>query len=221
MQIPFMKKKSVLSGPDDEWHAKVEDYTRFTPDLALLQQRKGWYMFAYGSEQLGHPFHKLIKNEGTPATAYSVQHYAMWKKSLGHASFAVPLEKAYGDEVQQQSHLWGFEKAPASLQRIKGELHFVTANQLITLDQYVENTVCYERRRLTFTIPHKLLIEEKDGKKVMSAQQTTFVTAWMYVGVQEYWDTQIDGFFKPVRLYQPTDPERPSFYHFSNLEYDD
>lgn len=203
--------------------ASINASMAYTPDMYMLQMYKKWLYFAYSADQDGHP--KSVADLGAEKThiAWTSGQYSMYRKQLGGESFAIALDDPYDQAQRAEKHHWGYENGPASAQSIKGELFLVTPEMLVSLDERVENTVQFNRRRVSVSVPYRFQYRDKDGNLKVSGRQSELRVAWMYIGNPEFWDKQIDnGFlFKPAKLFTPELDELRRYYHFDKLGYDE
>lgn len=205
-----------------KYHLRVLEYS---PDAALLSQYKGWHLFCYSREQIGHPEYKLIDDATHVGTAYSLREFSGWRKKLGPESYAIALDQGpIFDKGQEEYVQLGWKPMMRAYRNhIRGEIHFVTPDTITALDRILQNGVAFERRRCSLVLPYRFLYEGSDGAKHVSSRKTEIIVAWMYVGKQNYWDPLLDnGFlFKPMKLFQPNDPDYPRYYAFDKLSYDE
>lgn len=203
-------------------HLKV---LKYSPDAALLSQYKGWHLFCYSREQIGHPDYQLISDATHIGTAYSLREFSGWRKIVGHGSYAIALDNnaPIFDDTQEEYVRLGWEPMMRAYKnKIKGEIHFVTPDTITALDSLLENGVAFERRRVTLQLPYRFLYEAADGSRHVSFRRTEIIVAWMYIGKNDYWNPLLDnGFlFKPMKLFQPNDPDMSRFYSFDKLSYE-
>lgn len=213
-----------LSVPSMKWVNDTHKALKYTPDVWFLEQFQYHHVFIYGPEQLDHLHHRRIVEDGffTGNIGYTCEPYALWKKRLGKESFAIPLDEEVG---KIDGHEWGNEFAAASKQPIRGEIHTLTMDQIISLDEHYRNTVQFSRRRVLVSVPYRLLYET-GATKLVTEKFTSIIPVNMYVGMQGYWENTFansdNSTFTPVRLYEPPkDSELKKHYHFGTIEYED
>ena len=184
----------------------------YTPDLWNLEQYKFQLVFIYDECMRGHKAYDVIK-EGSVSIApcFTNTNYTLWKKKLGRETYPIPLETPY----------FNVPKA-----RIKGELWAMRPYQIIKLDKYKQNGVLFQRKRVYVALPYRELRYNPElsgfGSKVLSQQYVRLIKVWMYLGVEDIWNDQLDaGFsFEPVGLYKSASPWLNKYYYFGKKEYD-
>lgn len=172
-----------------DWFQRAITRHPFTPDLNRLIHKESWWMFVYDECQLGMPNHKLIADAShTYGEAMTNDKFSMWKRPLGQLSFPIALE----------SHE-RIKEVPQAF--IKGKLVNISTAKLIELDSYKENTIQFERRRVTLNYFYRELCDVKDptvytslsplvqtqGVSQVAIPHLQTVRAWMYVGVPDFW----------------------------------
>lgn len=223
MKLPqFSFPSFSMSVPDPKWVNDMHKALQYTPDVWLLEQFERWNVFICGQEQQHHPHYRRISAESNyQSPAYTTGKFSMWKKRLGNETFPIPLDDVYGDA---RHHEWGDLWGAPSKQIIRGEIHTMTMDQIISLDEHYRNTVQFSRRRVLLHVPYKLLYEA-DGKKHVSEMANEVVSAWMYVGLPGYWEHTISNSearaFSPIRLFDPITPNIAKHYYFGLIEYED
>jgi hypothetical protein len=207
---PFYRKNPIK----DEIE-KADKVALHTPDLWFLLSHTHWLVFLYSHDQRHQHQHKRLNKEAEyKCDAYSCDKYAVWKKNLGSESFCVALDKAYAGYQDT-----GINKKDGTLQSVKGELHLVRPRHIVSLDQLHENTVEFKRRRVTVDVPWRFTYQDRYLNNKVSGLQHTKVVAWMYVGIQDFWDTQINDFsFAPVKVYENL-RDVPPYYSFSRIDW--
>lgn len=209
MNVSF--KSSDL--PSLKW--VLEDMERkhlYTPDKETVLAKSKWYLFLPDDLKFRHRRHDLIQgnSELKVHAAYTEKDFFHWKKDLGDASFTIPLQCT---PKEKQGHLGPM---PA---KVCGELHLVDSHLLLYLDQHRLNGVQFERKRIKLRIPYREQRWLKDrgrAEEVLGRNldaSTAYLTkwqyaeewAWMYCGIRDYWDEQLDaGYqFQPVPVYKP------------------
>ena len=205
---PFSKKEEV---PSDWDLQQAFDLAPFTPDIAVIQQKRSQILFVCDELQKHHPGFELIKEHSASlGGAFTKDQFVMYKRKLGLESYAVALDNPF---FQAQKGI------------IRGELYAVLPMRYIELDTHYQNGVVFERRRVTVKIPHLHIGKRKDGSG-FRIKKTSELRCFMYVGVPDYWNKVMDeedGFFlfDNVRRFTPANPDLTPYYYFSKLEYED
>lgn len=203
--------------------------TRFTPDIALLEQSEFQRVFIYGEMQRGHRSCVLLPEDlaQKDSICYTDSYFILWKKHLGKASHAIATDV---------SELWKKPDWATPIRaRIQGELYATYSSHIPILDIYYQNGVEFERRRVKILRPWRHIVRAKDGFPlngqhlesfkargiVHSMRGCTVLDAWMYTAIPEYWSGQLSRQFVPVQKYtSPNEPWLKDYYSFTLLEYE-
>jgi hypothetical protein len=200
----------------------LERMPAFTPDIARLQQYKVQLLFVYDECMKQHQRHSLIQPAEFQCTAFTEGQFSLWKKKLGKESFPIPLNTSSS-------------MAPHSI--IKGELWAIPPDNLVQLDNHKLNTVQFIRKRVRLIVPYTQQVWARDrdtsariynlatppNSSILQVPRTALIKAWMYVGIDSFWDDQLDAgyLFSPVRNYTPNNFKLTNYYYFSPEEYRD
>lgn len=198
--------------PNKRWFEEIAAQNFYTPDMWYLERFQCQLLFVYNELLPGHIMHHLIENPGDAASTgyygYTRKKYVLWK------------HRAYGTVHQQPLPLAVeplFRASP--LAPIKGFLYLVRPHQYNQIDLYMQNTLYYERERITIDVPYREI--NNFDKRAVSELKFEPVEAWMYLAVQEYWEPLLDHgmHFTPVRpfigksaLPDGTKVDRPYYY---------
>lgn len=182
--------------PHDNWFTYLHDSSKFTPDIAKLEQYSHQLYFACDETQAGHFQHKYIQDGEFKYPAFTQQSFNYWDG--GPVLGAVPM-KATG----YQNALPNFPP----IAKIKGMVYKITVPELIKLDSYKENTVQFQRERIRLIVPHRALkwVHDREAEKDqfdfiaenslgLTKERVAIIRAWMYIGRPEYWDKVINAF---------------------------
>jgi len=97
--------------------------------------------------------------------------------------------------------------------KIRGEIHAIQPYQFRELDNLKDNGVQFVRQRVKLLVPHRPVykIPERysNGKPIplmtdqfsLGEERVTPITAWMYIGVPEYWDELMDAGYNAAHLF--------------------
>lgn len=202
-----------ITYPSSNWVSRVQQQVKNTPDLWLLENYSHWLTFVCDDLKTGHRRHDLLEgSELACDCVFSKPAFSMFNKKLGKASFPVPI---LGRSVM----------APYSV--VKGQLWRVPTDTLKGLDIYRNNTVEFQRTRISVAVPYKEVHWDNNPNEVyVSRTRTQYVRAWMYVGRPQFWDDLIDAgmLFSKVRQgsfgpdYITT---KGRFYEYTYAEYFD
>ena len=200
--------------------ANSRDGRLFTPDLWKLEQHEWQLLFVTDNLMQRHAKHELIQPflyEGRPlSSGFTAEcFWGFWKKKLGKESFPVPLVNP------NMRNTW-YNK----IGRIKGELVAIRPYMFIDLDKYYQNRLEFNRFRTNIIVPFRKRIT-RNNITIVSDEFTQTIRAWMYVGIPEFWDDQLDGgaMFSPVATFEPLPkPDKwPTgrYFYWSLNEYND
>ncbi len=202
--------KDLLSYLDDK-----KDFKLYSPDFWRLEQYEWQLLFIPGEYMSRHPLHNEIKPYlykekplGPGFTAES--HWAFWKRNLGKHSYPIPLINRLKRVITG---------------RIKGEIVAVRPRLLRDLDDHYQNRKEFVRYRSTIVVPYR---KETwfNGGKMISPEFTETIRTWMYVGVNSFWEPQIDAgmLFSPVRNFEGSvEPWKwlaGRYFYYSLIEYE-
>ena len=177
---------------------------RYTPDACLLSQYNYLPVFIYDRLMEGRDDHDLIMDHIQPAgpVGFTRDSFTCWRKNLGKLSFPIALETnrqannpAWADLARETC--W-FKDAPPAL--VKGIVHILARERIYELDKHYRNTVNFQRKKVLIQIPCRPKEKASSGNEYMMR-----LWCWMYLGIQEHWEPQLDGgyFFSPVRIFKP------------------
>jgi hypothetical protein len=182
-----------------EWAHQNES----TPDMWKLEQFIRQAIFVPCDMKKGGVNHHLIEeaiNGPVYEDTYTADEYTFWKKDLGGHSFPIVLPKDYRPDAHT---IVPVESAP-----IKGELYYIRPTQFAKLDTH-RGTGRFFRERVKIRIPYRTVSygPKKVLPEISNHSYFTTITAWMYMGVQQYWDPMIGGIFKSqMDLYEHDQP---------------
>jgi len=218
---PFRKKTPI------EVKATVQTFEpiKYTPDIPFLESVHPWLVFIYDDLQWDHPRHQKLRAAGAsfpnphrpnePVYGYTASEFAMWKHMDGQFTFPVCLDMP----PERFKNTPTFDLVGPSARHVKGQLWYMGWRGIAELDEHYRNGVEFQRRRVSilYDFYHQY---ETDGRFSISMRKTEYVTAWMYVGIQEVWDDVLDGTFVPVKkVQQKFHPDLPPYYWFTKLDY--
>lgn len=188
------------------------DYARMsasrTPDIAKLEEYEFQLLFACDETQIGHNKYDLIKDGCVVCPGFTQSSFNYWDSETPFIP-AVPLKST------STYNITGF---PPNA-KIKGQLHAIRPYQFISLDNYKENGVQFQRERVKLIVPYRavkwlrdpavapldmepITIEQgnpyiADGNVpsiYTTKEMVVIIRAWMYIGIPEYWDKLITNF---------------------------
>lgn len=221
--------------PTIEWAWSADDAGKYTPDVAFIEERSHHLVFLYGNTKTNHPHSSNKIGWTNPAggphgrlfLSFTWDKFELWKKNLKEESFPIALPRG-----AERKNI--FDKQ--GRRTVKGELWMVSSRDILSLDKFHMNGVLFERQRVRIIVPYReMLVWKRDdvlkhflGKdvgdvKLLSNPIVHLVKAWMYVGIMDHWDRQLDGghLFSLVRHFTENKPLVGDYYNFTHLEYND
>lgn len=188
----FGDASNLPSKHEVDW---LNQSVQYTPDNAKLEEYEFQLLFCPDETQRGYPQYPLIEDSVFMTHAFTQKLYNYWQQRDGQL---IPLEARAPAAVKY---------FPPSL-RIKGEVHAIRPHQFRELDTYKLNTVQYRRQRVKLLVPHRKVIlsdyYDTDGKElplclqgkkgITSSEMVHVIRAWMYVGIDEYWDPLLSAY---------------------------
>lgn len=204
-----------------------------SPDLSKLEQYEFQLLFCPDDTQRGYPQYPLIEDSAFVCTGYTQKMFNYWQQRDG--SLPIPMEA--GDNPIRSRFF------PPPL-KVKGELHAIRPYQFRDLDNYKDNLIQFERKRVRLLIPYREVLNlpepsngnTRDGivqplplqlmgkQGVLSPYEKVHtVKAWMYVGRPDYWSDILDaGFnshpFKPVQSHVSRRAWLKEYYSYPKRE---
>jgi hypothetical protein len=137
-----------------------------------------------------------------------------------NTTLIVPLHKRDQNDTTEWSDLARQKNRHDHWAKIKGELWKVPSSRFNFLDQWMHNGRLFKRERVTVEIPLKIQKVYDDGtseiERIVSDQE-----AFMYVGIPEVWEPQLDGgyLFQAVGICERASLSR-KYYAFGAKEED-
>lgn len=202
-------RKLVTRHPAEESPLK-----KFQPDIApdmwKLEQYKRQLLFVVGDET-----ERDLAAEASfvplpvHPTCYTESKYTFWKKDLGDNSYPVPLPENYRPT--------GYVRWPVEPARIKGELWSIRPSQFIMLDSHKQNGIQFRRHRVKIILPVRDVGWKNKNCPIITADYVrATVPAWLYIGINDYWDAQIGGIFAGAQLdvSEQNRKHAPQYYKF-------
>lgn len=193
----------------DTFRHQMLEASKFTPDIAKLEQYEWQLLFVADELKRDHMMHRKIgaAEYGTQFQfpAYTQAPFHFWNPPAAWSS-PVPMK------------VEGFANALPffpPIAKIKGEVHLIRPQLFhLELDPYRQNTVEYRRERIRLIVPYRKVIFLKDhnldpafgvqelfarsdysGSSVTTSPEVVaIIRAWMYIGVPKYWDPLINGY---------------------------
>lgn len=198
----------------------LNESVRYSPDLSKLEQYEFQLLFSPDETQRGYPQYPLIEDSAFVCHAFTQKLYNYWQQRDGQL---IPLEANAPAVVKY---------FPPNL-RIKGEVHAIRPYQFRELDTWKQNTVQYRRQRVKLLVPFREVIVgdyfDEDGKElplclqgkkgVTGPEQVHVIRAWMYVGIDSYWDPLLSPFnFHAVQHHESRRKWLKEYYSYPKRE---
>lgn len=166
-----------------QFHDMVEDWseeTKHTPDLLKMERRVLTPFFIPDEVMTNKSHAAIIGLGGKMMHAFTKDDYFMLKKEENRVSSVVIFE-----EGQLRSLQHGMLKQLVASQQlhtapVRGELHMLTAPQVIALDKYKENGVKFHRKRIDLSIPHRYKKQTEDGGLYLTPSTSHDYSAYLY-----------------------------------------
>ena len=215
--------------PNAAFRIDAQVKTRYTPDVGKLMLNEAWLLFAYDrywSELKDYDIH-----------VFTQPRFKMWVQDLGKYQVYVPMQVSenYKDLLERPE--WAdpnpLNTRTALAARVRGTLHLVSPETLISLDKDMQNTVRFERIRVPLLYPYKRahrkitrhVYVHKNGKPYLEKRYGDWMhdrcmgrlEAWMYVAVEKHWSPMMEtdalrSMFKPALLTRPEHAQVGTFY---------
>jgi len=204
--------------PQPNLIAEWANQNQMSPDVWQLEQYMWQLIFVpYDFQRDFDNKEELETNSymGAPVhpVCYSLNEFNFFVKDLGVKSFPIPMPEQY---VPSNFLQW-----PVVPARVKGSLWAIRPQVLFSLDKTKLNTVQFRRQRVRITLPYReVRFDEDHPLPQISPDYLVTCTAWMYIGIPEYWDDQIGGIFKSCQVERKEfiSPKKwiTGFYEFEN-----
>lgn len=204
MLLPNSKLGYQLPDADELRFMKEE--TRYTPDVAKLEEFEYQLYFACDDTQRGHPKHNLLDGD-YKCPGFTQQSFNYWFPEVPWDEPSVPMEA--------EGYLNALKGMPP-IAKIKGEIHKVRPSTLISLDIEKQNGIQFLRKKVRIVVPHRALKWVHDVNTIppdveyvadnglgLTKERVCVLRAWMYVGIPEYWDKLLNMYsFHSVDTYE-------------------
>lgn len=175
----------------------LREETRYTPDVATLELHAWQLFFACDETQPGHHKASILGEYQYKMPGFTQQSFNYWDSQIPFNP-PVPMEAS------------GFRNAMPNypnIAKIKGQILLVRPQALIDLDNYREQGVQFERRKVRIIVPYRALkrifdhpdlptadIEWEANGIGLTFERVCTIRAWMYIGIPKYWDKMISAF---------------------------
>lgn len=204
-----------------------------TPDANLLMEKSAWLLMIYGEQMKGFKFNNEMTEGEKLCNAFTDERDKMlWRLKDGSNSRVVMTNR---DETITD----GYRKIKINRRlaypsgRVKGELYLVPTHLLFNLDNWYENGVSFQRKRIDIIVPDRVIPKHRIDTEASAREWVTFdqfssklkkSKAWVYEGNPEYWKDKVKELdCVPVSSYTPLSHKSVSiigdFYCYSHREY--
>lgn len=203
-----MAHRLGYSVPSAVWNIDSVLKTKYTPDVGLLESKAAWWFFAYDTFDI----------QEAPAQYYVFtqdRYFTYFQDKAYQVMLPLPIPEGFKEPPTRPAwadpNLPSYRQAPPS--RVRGTLHLVPPETLISLDKDVLNTVRFNRQRVRLLYPRRSLPifnvgTDKEKAKLRPVPDLVVHTliAWMYVASSEYWTDMIEEkpqLFKAAPIMRP------------------
>lgn len=200
-----MKALQALNYPPPAMRMYMDHNVRHTPDAAKLFEYKRLLLFVCDGHQSKHEnFPSLVKYGPTLMDGYS-NYPTVFTMQGFNLFYNTPTKTVVPLHAEKDSFF------PCA--KIKGQLHLVRPEVLVSLDIKYGNGVQFKRRRVKLLLPYRKkargpwktlggkplprALQGWRGKE--SVERLHIVEAYMYVGRQTYWDRSLDGGYSTLQ----------------------
>lgn len=191
--------------PRPEFFTQMLEASKFTPDIAKLEQYEWQLFFAPDELKRDHLNHHKLGESKFKFPGFTQASYHFWDPPEAWNS-PVPMK------VEGFTNTLPFFPPIA---KIKGEVHLIRPQAFhLELDRYRQNTVEYQRERVRLIVPYRKVVFLKDhnldpafgvqeafgrsdysGRSIKTSEEAVaIIRAWMYIGKPAYWDPIINGY---------------------------
>lgn len=191
----FDKLKGMFTDtPSQKW--ANDNVSRFTPDWWNISQYRNQLYFAYGNDMPERrEFDRLI---GPEACRFGCGYTA---KPMTLMSCDGGLEGSFPIALEEQLK---YNSPHAPYTTLKGEILLVPTDRFRApggLDEYYANGRVFRRKRVDLLIPTIDRVRALYG--ISTAEGIGMTSAWMYVGIEEFWYERLDGGyeFRPAKTF--------------------
>ncbi len=226
MHIPYVNNKKI----NQDWLNKIAEETEYTSDAPELARCDRHNLFVIDDMQRNRKYNNVLSSGGATlvATAFTEAQFHCWKRLPDTStnvkeelppihvsdSLIIPLPKkdqltttewVEANKIRNRYDHWA---------KIIGELWSVPANHFYSLDKYMENGKVFKRRRVALEMPLRKTYNNGHVERVTRSDE-----AYMYIGIPEFWEPQIDGgyLFQPMTIYSRSSLNR-KYYCYTKLE---
>lgn len=212
---PKVPLRHLITGraPPATWHIDAQAETKYTRDVMQLHTKAAWWVFMYDNYTL---------EEEAERVAFTKENYLVYRQRASDGLVALAATDEDDQHVPRPSWADPVRKASvlAPATRVKGTIHLLTPGRIISIDKDVQNTVEFERRRISLLIPTRQMVifpnrYRSQGRKIKSfwQLQVSELQAWIWEGKRELFDQRINGIdYEPADIISPASLWIGDFY---------
>lgn len=192
--------------PEPVWEPELSE---FSPDIWKLEQYETQRIFVADSSLDGLLREATDIAEPIYQSCYTFMPYTLWRKDLGKDhTYSVILPGTYRPT--------GFVRWPVESFPVHGRVWDINPKQFILLDKARQNGLQFRRERIPISYPLVGVRWNRKAPIPKAVDHHIIFDAWAYIGIPEYWDTQIGGVFARSQLEVIDAPARlhKRFYKF-------
>lgn len=199
--MSWFKKKHIVDLPTPDWIQEQHDKVKHTADAPYLERKEKHLLFVPDELMQRHREHHRLEEPTFLGTGFTNDTFSFFKYRNSGSPVPIALDRQ-------------FQSNPYSI--IKGELYFVSPDNLIDIDYYKENEVQFIREKRIINIPFR-------PSRHPWVEGISQVSAWMYLAIPAVWEDQLDGGyeFNPVRLFESRRQIFRHYYHYTRMELDE
>lgn len=195
--------KNLIQGPVEK---PTQDLLRsferrrdHTPDLATISLKTHHLLFVYNEMKFHFPNNYMLQGSELISKGFTKEHdFALWTKQYDKAFPVAAVAVKTCKKPDMRFDPWNPDPA-----RIKGELHLVSSEVLVNLDEAMANGVYFERRPVKIDLPGTLSRWKKVRGMLIRDEFPRYVHSWMYVGDPRWIEEERRSALKPLPLFTP------------------
>lgn len=212
--LPIGLKMALVKRPNPEFMWWMNEITKFTPDIATLEEYHWQLIFTPDELKRDHvQHHRLGEDSKFKFPAFTVKKFHYWNpKNPLEGMIPMALVDGYVNPVP-----W-FPPVAS----IKGEIYMIRPQRFLDIDRYYQNGIEYQRHRIRLVVPYRSVKLLKDhtldprfgvttainrseyvGSSIVTSEEITcIIRAWMYIGKPSYWDPLLNSHgYDPVETF--------------------
>jgi hypothetical protein len=193
--------------PERAFFDFLDQETKYTPDIAILEQHEWQLYFACDETQLGHHKGSLLGESVYKMPGFTQKPFNYWDPKVPFLP-PIPMEaKGFRNPMPFYPEI----------AKIKGQVLLIRPQTFLKLDEYKEQGVQYRREKARIIVPYRKIRSLTDHPSLpttdievelaaglgLTFERVHVIRAWMYVGIPEYWDKLITAFdYGAVQTYE-------------------